>query len=40
MTLRYAHLQPDAFAADYARFGGVVAVEPATVASLRALAAP
>lgn len=35
MTLRYAHLQPDAFAADYARFGGVVAVEPALVVPLR-----
>lgn len=34
MTMRYAHLAPDAFAADYGRLGGPVRVEVAEVVAL------
>lgn len=34
MTMRYAHLAPDAFAADYARFGAPISLTPASVHSL------
>ena len=35
MTMRYAHLAPDAFKDDYTRLGGAVVVEPAEVVELR-----
>jgi integrase len=35
MTMRYAHLAPDAFAADYARLGGSVAVGEAEIIELQ-----
>lgn len=36
MTMRYAHLAPDAFAGDYARLGTQAPGEPATIVSLLA----